>query len=121
MAAAVYLVFRDAIAGQSLGKFLVGQVVVHVDTGQRCRLAGSVKRNLMLILPGANLAAIFLEARTVIHDPQGQRLGDRLAHTQVVEGFGAQEVVRSLQRWWADFLANLPRAARRPGREVVDR
>ena len=116
VAAMLYVLVRDAFGGQSLGKFLVGQVVVHVDTGERCRLAGSVKRNLLLIVPGANLVAICLEARTLVQDPQGQRLGDRLAHTQVVEGFGAREVVEALQKWWAGFLAELPRAAPRPDR-----
>lgn len=116
VAAVLYLLLRDAIGGQSLGKFLVGQVVVYVDTGQRCRLGGSIKRNLFLILPGANLVAIFLEARTLVEDRQGQRLGDRLAHTQVVEGPGARDVVTELHDWWASFLADLPGVAGRPGR-----
>jgi len=116
VAAILYLLLRDAFGGQSLGKLLVGHVVVHVDTGQRCRVAGSIKRNLCLIVPGAHLAAVFLEARTLVRDPQGQRLGDRLAHTQVVEGFGAREVVKAVQKWWVSFLAELPRAAGRPDR-----
>jgi hypothetical protein len=116
IAASLYLLLRDAIGGQSIGKFLVGQVVVSVDTGERCGPAGSIKRNLFLVIPGANLAAIVLEARTLVHDRQGQRLGDRLAHTQVVEGFGARDVVKDLQQWWLSFLAQLPGAAGRPGR-----
>ena len=114
--AMLYLLLRDSFGGQSIGKFLVGQVVIHVDTGQRCRLAGSITRNLFLILPGANLVAVVLEARTLVRDPQGQRLGDRLAHTQVVEGLGARDVVKALQKWWASFLAELPGAGRRPDR-----
>jgi len=112
VAGMLYVLVRDAFGGQSMGKFLVGHVVIHVDTGQRCRLAGSMKRNVCLIVPGASLVAVFLEARTLARDPQGQRLGDRLAHTQVVEGFGAREVVKALQKWWANFLAELPAAAR---------
>jgi hypothetical protein len=117
--AVLYLVLRDGFGGQSIGKFLAGLVVVYVDTGHRCRLGGSIKRNLILILPGANLVAVVLETRTLMRDPQGQRLGDRLAHTQVVEGLGAREVVKSLQQWWASFLSELPRAARRPDRAVA--
>jgi hypothetical protein len=116
VAALLYLLLRDAFVGQSLGKFLVGQVVIHVDTGQRCALAGSITRNLFLILPGANVVAIVLEARTLVRDPQGQRLGDRLAHTQVIEGLGARDVVKDVQEWWASFLAELPGAAGRPDR-----
>jgi hypothetical protein len=117
----LYLVLRDSIGGQSIGKFLVGLVVIDVDTGQHCRTGGSIKRNLMLVLPGVNLAALILETRTLLRDPQGQRLGDRVARTQVIEGLGARDVVRNLQQWWANFLSELPRAAKRPGRVVVDR
>jgi uncharacterized RDD family membrane protein YckC len=116
IAALLYLLLRDSIGGQSIGKLLVGQVVVYVDTGERCRVAGSIKRNLVLILPGANVAAILLEARALVLDPQGQRLGDRLARTQVVEGLGARDVVKDLQQWWSNFLAQLTGAAGRPGR-----
>ena len=117
--AVLYLLLRDALGGQSVGKFLVGQTLIHVDTGQRCGLAGSIKRNLMLIVPGANLVAVVLEARTIVRDSQGQRLGDRLAHTQVVDGLGARDLVNKTQRWWSNFLAELPRASGRPDREPV--
>jgi hypothetical protein len=119
-AAFLYLCFRDSFGGQSIGKFLVGQVVIHVDTGRRCSVGGSMRRNLLLILPGANLVAVILEARTMARDPQGQRLGDRLAHTQVVEGLGARDVIRDLQQWWVRFLAELP-AAGRPDRVRPER
>jgi hypothetical protein len=119
-AAFLYLCFRDSFGGQSIGKFLVGQVVIQVDTGRHCGIAGSMKRNMFLILPGANLVAVVLEARTLARDPQGQRLGDRLAHTQVVEGLGARDVVRDLQQWWMRFLAELP-AAGRPDRVRPER
>jgi hypothetical protein len=119
--AVLYLLCRDGVGGQSIGRFLVGQAVVYVDSGQRCGLRGSFARNLIFVLPGANLAAIVLETRTLMRDPQGQRLGDRLAHTQVVEGLGARDVVKNLQQWWASVLSDLPRAARRPDRVVIGR
>ena len=114
--AALYLVLRDAFGGRSIGRFIVGQVVIHVETGQRCGISGSLARNLFLIFPGANIAAVLLEARTLVRDPQGQRLGDRLARTQVIEGFGARDVVSLVQKWWISFLEELPAAAGRPGR-----
>ena len=95
--------------------------MVYVDTGHRCGLRGSIARNIIFVLPGANLAAIVLETRTLMRDPQGHRLGDRLAHTQVVEGLGARDVVKSLQQWWESVVSDLPRAARRPDRVVIDR
>jgi uncharacterized RDD family membrane protein YckC len=115
VAATLYLLFRDAFGGQSVGRWLVGQMVIHVDSGDPCGVRGSITRNLFLILPGVNIVALVLEARTLVRDPQGQRLGDRLAQTQVVEGLGARDVVTALQQWWTAFLADLP-AAGRPDR-----
>jgi uncharacterized RDD family membrane protein YckC len=112
-----YLLFRDMISGQSLGKLMAGLVVMSLETGRPCGLAGSVRRNLLLLLPGANVVAVFLEARTIIRDPQGQRLGDRLAQTQVVEGFGARDLVKSFQERLASFGDDVARSSgRRPGR-----
>ena len=115
-AGAAYLLFRDAIRGQSVGKFLLGVVVISLETGRPCSLAGSVRRNLLLLVPGANVVAIFLEVRTVVRDPQGQRLGDRLAQTQVVEGFGAKDLVKSFQDRLIGLSAEFDRAVGRPGR-----
>ena len=122
---ALYLLLRDAIAGRSVGKFLCGLVVIDLKTGRPCGRGASINRNALLLLPGANVVAVFLEAATIVRDPQGQRLGDRLAWTQVVDGFGARDVVTALQAWWLDFLENLegnPRRRRRaPVRLHVDR
>ena len=122
-AGAAYLLFRDAIRGQSVGKFLLGLVVISLESGRPCSLAGSVGRNLLFLLPGANVVAIFLETRTVVRDPQGQRLGDRLAQTQVVEGLGAKDFVKSFQDWIIDLLAEFDRDLGRRGRapERIDR
>src|SRR5262249_30265250 len=115
-AGAAYLLFRDAIRGQSLGKFILGLVVISLETGRPSSLVGSVRRNLLLLLPGANVVAIFLEVRTIVRDPQGQRLGDRVAQTQVVEGFGAKDLVKSFQDWLMEFVAELDRGVGRRGR-----
>ena len=122
-AGAAYLLFRDAISGQSVGKFLLGLVVISLESGRPCSLAGSVGRNLLFLLPGANVVAIFLETRTVVRDPQGQRLGDRLTQTQVVDGLGAKDFVKSFQDWIIDLLAELDRDLGRRGRapERIDR
>ena len=122
-AGATYLLLRDAIRGQSVGKFLLGLVVISLETGRPSSLAGSVRRNLLLLLPGANVVAIFLEVRTVVRDPQGQRLGDRLAQTQVVEGLGAKDLVKSFQDWLMGFGAEFGRAVGRRGGapERIDR
>ena len=56
-AGATYLLFRDAIKGQSIGKFLLGLVVISLESGRPCSPAGSVGRNLLFLLPGANVVA----------------------------------------------------------------
>ena len=99
VAGAAYLVLRDAMYGRSVVKFFAGLGVVQLETNQPCSLAGSLRRNLVFLFPGVNVVAVCLEAITVVRDPQGHRLGDRLARTQVVVGFGAKEL--------ADLLAQL--------------
>ena len=116
-----YLLLRDSMGGQSLGKFLVGVVVISIETGRPCTWTSSAQRNVILLIPGANLAAIFLEALSVVRDPQGQRLGDRLAQTQVVEGLGARDLAASLQRWLGGFLAGLNPVVRKPRRQPMER
>jgi uncharacterized RDD family membrane protein YckC len=122
-AGAAYLLFRDAIRGQSVGKFLLGLVVISLESGRPSSLARSVARNLLLLLPGANVVAIFLEARTVVRDPQGQRLGDRLAQTQVIEGLGAKDLVKLFQNWLMGLVAEFDRDLGRRGHapERIDR
>jgi len=119
-----YLLLRDAVGGRSIGKLLFGLVVISMKTGRPSSFAGSVERNLLLLLPGLNVVAVFLEARTIVADPQGQRLGDRLAQTQVVEGAGARELVKSLQDWLMSLGIGVGSAVggrRRPVPGRVDR
>ena len=107
--AAIYVLMRDALVGRSVGKFLLGIVVIHLESGRPAGAMASLRRNLLFVLPGANLVAVGLESLTIARDPQGQRLGDRLAQTQVVDGFSAKELTRALAEWWRSFL---PEAAR---------
>ena len=110
-----YLVLRDSMRGQSLGKLLLGLTVINIETGQPCSLKSSVWRNVLFLIPGANVAALFLEPITVVRDPQGQRLGDKLAQTQVIEGLGVRELAASFQRWWRSVLSDLNPLAGKPG------
>ena len=94
---AACIVLRDAVCGRSLGKFLLGLTVVSLETGRPGSARDSVSRNVIFLLPGANVAAVFLEARTLSRDRQGLRLGDRLAMTQVVDGYGAKDLALDIQ------------------------
>jgi hypothetical protein len=117
---ATYLLLRDSVRGQSVGKFLLGLVAISLETGRPCTMSGSVRRNIVLLLPGANVVAVFLEWGTIVRDPQGQRLGDRLAQTQVVDGLGAKDVATAFQHWWERFASDLDRSLRRPDRRPVE-
>jgi hypothetical protein len=94
---AACILLRDAVCGRSLGKFLLGLTVVSLETGRPGSARDSVSRNVIFLLPGANVAAVFLEARTLLRDQQGLRLGDRLAMTQVVDGYGAKDLALDVQ------------------------
>ena len=109
-AAACYVVLRDALfaPGQSVGKFMFGLHVIHVRTQRPCTRIRSIARNVMFLVPGLNVVAVVLESMTIVTDSQGERLGDRLAETQVVDGFGAREFVKTIQR----DLANAERRRR---------
>jgi uncharacterized RDD family membrane protein YckC len=120
VAGAAYLLLRDAVGGQSIGKFFLGLVVISLETGRPSTFGGSVRRNLLLLLPGANVVAVFLEALTVVRDPQGQRLGDRLAQTQVIEGLGAKDLVKSVQDALSSLDAGVGGSVGRPGRKPVE-
>lgn len=111
-----YVLLRDALflPGQSVGKFLFGLRVISLDTGRSCGRWHSVQRNLILIVPGLNVVAVALETVEIGRDTQGQRLGDRLANTQVVEGLSARELATSLQR----ALLEVPLGRRREEQPV---
>jgi uncharacterized RDD family membrane protein YckC len=111
---AIYVLLRDAlfVQGQSVGKFCFSLLVISLETGRPCSRAASVRRNLIFLVPGLNIVAAVLESVTAVRDPQGQRLGDRLAQTQVVDGLGARELIKLLQK---ELLAiRIARAAEDP-------
>lgn len=123
--ATAYALLKDAVGGRSVGKFLFGLFVVDLGTGRPSGYGASMRRNSLLVLPGANVVAAFLEARTLVRDPQGQRLGDRFAQTQVVEGFGVKDLVTGVQQWLFDLMEQVVEQfgdrLRKPGRVPVKR
>ena len=110
---ALYLLLRDGVRGQSIGKIFCGLTVITLETGKPATMPASMRRNIILLVPGANLVAIVLEMVTISRDVQGQRLGDRLAQTQVVDGLGAKDLTTEFVEWWQAFVADLSRAGRR--------
>ena len=102
-----YILLRDMVRGRSLGKFLFGLTVISLETGRPASSRDSVARNVLFVLPGANIAALFLETWTLARDPQGLRLGDRLAMTQVVDGYGAKDLAKDVQASIEDAVARI--------------
>ena len=86
-AGAAYLLLRDAIRGQSIGKLFFGLVVISLETGRVSSLAGSVRRNLLLLLPGANIARDF---------PRGGNCHTRFPGTAIGRPTGADTSCRRL-------------------------
>ena len=102
---AAYMALRDGFTfepfvGQSLGKKLLNLRAVVVESGENCDYMLSIKRNLPFIIPmifmvipvvgwiiGAVLwiIALIIEIILVITDENGERLGDKIAGTRVIE------------------------------------
>ena len=114
-----YIPARDAIRGRGIGKFICGLVVVNLQTGHQCGWRDTVSRNILFLIPGANIVAAFLEPSTAMREPQGLRLGDRFALTQVVEGFGAKDLVIEIWQWFLNIAEQFDQASNRPERAPV--
>jgi hypothetical protein len=98
-----------------------GLTVIQLDGGGKCTLSRSVKRNIIFGVPGLNLLAVVFEAFLCCRDPQGQRLGDKLAQTQVVVGKDAKELVKALQKSLLDGLSDLERVRNRRPKPVAEK
>lgn len=108
----LYASLRDGIRGRSLGKLLCGLTVIRLDGGTPIGPTRSLVRNVVFLVPGLNLAALGWETLFVVRDPQGFRLGDRLANTQVVEGATLKELAGEVQNQLLAALALLDRRLR---------
>ena len=96
-----YLAIADSLhKGQSLGKMVFGLDVLEVD-GSGCDLKSSIYRNIpfvfiflcsaipllgwiLMVVVGIPVMAI--ELWLMVTDERGERLGDRIAGTHVIEG-----------------------------------
>jgi uncharacterized RDD family membrane protein YckC len=116
-----FIGFRDAPGGRSVGKFFAGLLVIRPETGKPCSLRDSLIRNLLFLFPGANVVAVVLEGVTMARDPWGYRLGDRIARTQVVEGFGARDFAASFLKWLSKPAAAVRRRRPEPIRAPAQR
>ncbi len=97
----VYLAVADGLQkGQSLGKMVFGLDVVKQD-GSPCDLRSSIFRNIpfvliylfyalgflgWILLVVVGLPILLIELWLIYVDDQGERLGDRIADTHVIEG-----------------------------------
>lgn len=100
--ALLYVLFADGmLMGQSAGKKIFGVKVVFVPTRSGARHRDSVLRNapfgliiILSMMPELGIRAFFaglgvigsIEALQCLRDPEGLRLGDTWAQTQVIDG-----------------------------------
>lgn len=111
---ASYFLFKDALwEGRSLGKALLGLFVIRLQDGKPCKPQQALLRNVLFLFPGLNLAALVFELMLVFNDQQGMRLGDKLAHTQVVEG----KKVPQLAKWIETVAAHFENMQEFPAKE----
>jgi len=76
-----YSLLKDGLfGGRSLGKKLLGLKVVAKD-GKPCGYMGSLLRNIVYIVPFMALVELIM----LFVDKEGQRIGDKIAGTKVVE------------------------------------
>lgn len=85
LVAPAYLLLRDGIfpkfPGQGLGKKALKIMVVNAETGEPIKWLDSVKRQIFMLIPIVNIVEIIL----LFTDPDGRRLGDKVANTIVVK------------------------------------
>ena len=76
---AAYILLKDCVNGQSLGKKIVGTQVVD-ETGAVAEPFKAITRNVLMVLP----IFPFIEYIVMLRDKeQGRRLGDKMAKTRV--------------------------------------
>jgi uncharacterized RDD family membrane protein YckC len=80
--ALVYLVLKDMIGGQSVGKRISGCRVVDRETGLPIGFSQSLARNLIFLIP----PLAFLELAAASFRSDRRRFGDLVAGTVVVQG-----------------------------------
>jgi uncharacterized RDD family membrane protein YckC len=82
-----YALIKDGIGeGQSYGKRAVNLMVINLNTNEPCTKLNSVGRNLLFgIICGIPYVGTLLEIIMVFANPEGRKLSDLLAGTQVAE------------------------------------
>jgi hypothetical protein len=93
----LYSLLRDGIGGQSLGKLLVGLVVVNVPTGRLCSWKEFSAAQRLRADSRRNVVAIFLESITLIRDPQGSGSAIAWRRPRSSKGSGAKDLATSFQ------------------------
>ncbi len=82
--AMLYILFRDGLfSGQSVGKKVMGIQAVHED-GRPVHFVDSSFRNVLFLFYVAFPVAIVVETISLFRNPDGRRIGDRIAKTRVV-------------------------------------
>ncbi len=76
----LYILLRDCINGQSIGKSIVGIQVMSIDN-QILKPTQTLVRNTLMVIPILPLIEYFV----MLKNPEGRRLGDKIANTVVID------------------------------------
>jgi len=75
-----YILFKDGFGGKSIGKRIMGLIVIQKDKSP-CSFKSSFLRNFLLFLPIIN----FYEFYLFLSKPNSPRLGEKISNTKIDE------------------------------------
>ncbi len=75
-----YILFKDGFNGKSIGKRIMGLIVLQKDR-KPCNFKSSFLRNFLLFIPLINLYEIYL----FLSNPSRPRLGEKISNTKIEE------------------------------------
>ena len=81
----LYILFRDAKEGRSIGKRWRKICVLNMETQKPAGMYECILRNIFLAIPILGYLAVGVEVYFAAKDQEHRRLGDQFAHTVVVE------------------------------------
>lgn len=84
----IYFLIKDSLGqGQSLGKRIVGIMVIDIENNSRCTIQKSIMRNFISLLLSIFVPFIgfLIEPTMIIASSKGSRLGDLASKVQVTD------------------------------------
>ncbi|MDD5772627.1 MAG: RDD family protein [bacterium] len=82
----IFVLFRDCLSGgKSIGKMIFNLNTYKLKDESPATFRESILRNFFFIIPIINYLMIAVELFLIYWDPDGSRIGDKIAMTQIVD------------------------------------